>query len=115
MSAGTRNLLIGFIQDFILGAGGIITTAMGVKGEFVMPSPAVIVFAIIMGAMAATRRAQSKTEPSVSRPEPAMDADIAALADAVSKAIHLPMPVTPARVPDTPPLPAAPVKVGGSA
>ncbi len=61
-------LLISFVSDFIITAGTGIATAMGATGVVAMPGKAVIVFAVLMGLVAAARRVQALIAPSVIKP-----------------------------------------------
>jgi len=119
MSTSTSNLIIGFLNDFLIVAGSIITGAMVATKEVTIPNTAVLLLALLSGVVQAARRAQSKIEPSVTKadaPANAMnqvttnDQAVAAIADAISQAIHLPRDPAPAPVPVTPQRVAAPVK-----
>jgi hypothetical protein len=113
MNPATTNLIVGFANDFIIVAGSIITGAMMATKEVSLPNTAVILLALISGVVQAARRAQSKVEPSVTKPDAAANAmnqvttndqAVAAIADAISQAIYTPrapeapLPVTPQRV-----------------
>jgi hypothetical protein len=109
MNPATSNLLLGFLQDFIFIAGSIIVGAMTATAEIAMPRPAVVVLAIITGAIQASRRAQSKVDPPVGEPRP-LDAQVKVTQDTIAHVVEQVtknlQPVTPLRVE-----PPVPVKV----
>lgn len=53
------SLVISGVTDFIISAGGCVTTAMVATGSTAMPSTATWIFAVITGAVAASRRLQA--------------------------------------------------------
>lgn len=62
-------LSISFLTDFIISAGGAITTAMVASDNTAVPSVAVCIFAIVTGLVAASRRVQALLQPSLN-PKP---------------------------------------------
>ena len=56
-------LAISFSSDFVISAGGCLTTAMVATGETEMPSTPVLLFAIVTGLVAASRRIQALLAP----------------------------------------------------
>lgn len=52
-------LIVSFITDFIISAGGALSTAMVATGSTSMPTKATTAFAIVTGLIAASRRIQA--------------------------------------------------------
>lgn len=46
-------ILVGALADFVISAGGIITGAMVQQGSVVLPTPAVLVMALVAGVVTA--------------------------------------------------------------
>jgi hypothetical protein len=111
MNSGTTNLIVGFLNDFLIVAGGIISGAMLATKEVSMPTAPVLVLALIMGVVQAARRAQSKVDPPVGEPRPlatqvkVTEDTIAHVVEQVTKNLT---PVTPKRVEED--IPAKPIK-----
>lgn len=61
-------LTVSFVTDFIISAGGALSTAMVATGSTALPTKATAVFAIITGLVAASRRVQALLSPSVNKP-----------------------------------------------
>ena len=61
-------LVISFITDFIISAGGAVSTAMVATGSTALPTKATAVFAVVTGLVAASRRIQALLSPSVTKP-----------------------------------------------
>ena len=57
-------LIVSFGSDFVISAGGCLTTAMVATGDTQMPSTPVLLFAIVTGLVAASRRIQALLSPS---------------------------------------------------
>jgi hypothetical protein len=56
------SISISFLTDFIISAGGCLTTAMVATGQTTMPAIPVIVFSVVTGLVAAARRVQAMLE-----------------------------------------------------
>lgn len=56
------SIAISFLTDFIISAGGCLTTAMVATGNTAVPSVAVMIFSIVTGLVAAARRVQALLE-----------------------------------------------------
>ena len=57
-------MVLGAISDFVISAGGIITGAMVQQGSVVMPTPAVLILALVGGVVtAATHVTAAQMEP----------------------------------------------------
>ena len=52
-------LIVSAMTDFVIGAGGCLTTAMVATGSTTMPTAPVMIFAIVTGAVTAARRVQA--------------------------------------------------------
>ncbi len=65
MSGRWVTFAVSALSDFIISAGGCLTTAMVATGATAMPSTATIVFAVVTGLMAAARGAQKMLSPAV--------------------------------------------------
>lgn len=59
---------VSFVTDFIISAGGAVSTAMVATGSTALPTKATAVFAIVTGLVAASRRVQALLSPSVTKP-----------------------------------------------
>lgn len=111
MSPATTNLLVGFLNDFIIVAGGIISGAMLATKEVSMPTTPVLLLALIMGVVQAARRAQSKVDPPVGEARPlatqvkVTEDTIAHVVEQVTKNLQ-PVVVTPKRADE----PVKPIK-----
>jgi hypothetical protein len=118
------NLVIGFLNDFLIIAGGMITAGMLAQDQIAIPRAAVVLLACLTGLVQAARRLQSKLDPSPVKPEAVVvrseaqlleqihqnETAASALVDAFTRAVATatpPPPVTPKRVE----VPAEPVKV----
>lgn len=64
-------LAISFLSDFVISAGGAMLTAMVASGQTEVPKPAVMIFAIVTGLVAAGRRVQALLQVPPVPPEPA--------------------------------------------
>ena len=123
------NLVIGFLNDFLIIAGGMVTTAMLAQDVVAVPRLAVILLATLTGLVQAGRRLQAKLDPSpvlqevwerrspdlpVRTPEQLMqqihdnEATAAALIEAVTRAVAKAQPPTPLRVEVSAPAPVPP-------
>ncbi len=56
-------LIVSFLTDFVISAGGCLTTAMVATGSATMPSTPVIIFSAVTGLVAASRRVQALLTP----------------------------------------------------
>ena len=105
MSPATTNLIVGFLNDFIIVAGGIISGAMLATKEVSMPTTPVLILALIMGVVQAARRAQSKVDPPVGETRP-LDAQLKVTQDTIAHVVEQVTrnlnTVTPKRVEDAP-------------
>lgn len=48
-------LIVSSLSDFVISAGGCLTTAMVATGSAAMPTPAVLIFSVVTGLVAAAR------------------------------------------------------------
>ncbi len=70
MSQLTFTVIVSFLTDFVISAGGALTTAMVATGVADMPTIPVWIFAAITGLIAASRRVQALLAPSPAPPKP---------------------------------------------
>ena len=70
MTSLAFTLAISFLTDFVISAGGCMTTAMVATGSATMPNTPVIVFAAITGLVAASRRVQALLTPPPAEKKP---------------------------------------------
>ena len=68
-------VIVSAITDFVIGAGGCLTTAMIATGSATMPSTPVIVFAAVTGAVTAARRVQAIVAPPPAKKDKGGEAD----------------------------------------
>lgn len=61
---GLLTIIMGAVSDFVISAGGCLTTAMVATGSASMPSSAVLVFSIVTGAVVAARGVKSLLTPT---------------------------------------------------
>ncbi len=61
-------LIVSFITDFVISAGGCLTTAMVATGSAAMPTTPVIIFSAVTGLVAASRRVQALLTPTPPKP-----------------------------------------------
>jgi len=54
---------ISFLTDFVISAGGCLTTAMVATGSATMPTTPVMIFSVVTGLVAASRRVQALLSP----------------------------------------------------
>lgn len=59
MNSTYWTLGVSFVTDFIISAGGALSTAMVATGSTSLPTKATAVFAIVTGLVAASRRIQA--------------------------------------------------------
>ena len=107
------NLVIGFLNDFLIIAGGMITTAMLAQDVVAVPRLAVILLSVLTGLVQAGRRLQAKLDPSPAKPDAVLvrseaqlmaqiherEAATTQLVDSITRAMNkVPPEVTPLRV-----------------
>jgi hypothetical protein len=67
MPPAALTLLVSFVTDFLIVAGSTVGGAMGGQGSLTVPGKGVLLFAVVMGVVAAARRVQALLAPSVLR------------------------------------------------
>ena len=60
---------ISFFTDFVISAGGCLTTAMVATGSAAMPTTPVLIFSVVTGLVAASRRVQALLQSTAVPPK----------------------------------------------